>query len=224
MTRKRFWVLFGPSVLGELVGQLFDVTLPDYVFKPILVPALLLHLYLNTRNASTSSIRLVGAGLSFSWLGDVILLFSDRSELFFAAGLGAFLIAHVFYIAAYIRSVRGAPGEAFFRRRPGWLLPFLLLFAGLCGLLYPALGPLGIPVFAYTATILLMAVFALNRKDRVSEASFYPIFVGALLFILSDSLLALDKFLVPLPYSGVLVMATYIAAQYLIVEGVIAYA
>jgi uncharacterized membrane protein YhhN len=160
--------------------------------------------------------------LSFSWLGDVILLFSARSELFFAAGLGAFLIAHLFYIAAYIRSVRGAPGKVFFRRRPGWLLPFMVLFAGLYGLLYPALGSMRIPVFVYTATILLMAIFALNRKDRVSEASFYPIFVGALVFILSDSLLAFNKFLVPIPYAGVLVMSTDIAAQYLIVEGVIA--
>ena len=74
------------------------------------------------------------------------------------------------------------------------------------------------------ATILLMAIFALNRRDRVSEASFYPVFVGALLFILSDSLLAFDKFLVPIPHAGVLVMSTYIAAQYLIVEGVTAYA
>ena len=119
MTRKRFWVWFGPIVLGNLVGQLLDVTLLDYVFKPMLVPALLLYLYLNTRNGVSASIRLVVAGLSFSWLGDVILLFSAQSELFFAAGLGAFLIAHLFYIAAYIHTVRGAPGEAFFRRRPG---------------------------------------------------------------------------------------------------------
>ena len=81
-----------------------------------------------------------------------------------------------------------------------------------------------IPVFVYTATILLMAIFALNRKDRVLEASFCPIFVGALLFILSDSLLAFDKFLVPIPYAGVFVMSTYMAAQYLIVEGVTAHA
>jgi uncharacterized membrane protein YhhN len=77
-------------------------------------------------------------------------------------------------------------------------------------------------VFVYTATIRLMAIFALNRKDRTPEASFYPIFVGALLFIMSDSLLALNKFLVPIPYAGVIVMSTYVAAQYLIVEGVIA--
>jgi uncharacterized membrane protein YhhN len=146
MTRKRFWVWFAPIVLGELVGQLLDVTLLDCVFKPMLVPALLIYLHRNTRNRGTASIRLLVAGLSFSWLGDVILLFSARSEPFFAAGLGAFLIAHLFYIAAHIRSVRGAPGKAFFRRRPVWLLPFLLLFAGLYGLLCPALGSMRIPV------------------------------------------------------------------------------
>jgi uncharacterized membrane protein YhhN len=224
MTRRRFWAWFGPIVLGELLGQLFDITVLDYVFKPLLVPALLLYLYLNARSECTAFVRLVVAGLSFSWLGDVILLFSARGELFFMAGLGAFLIAHLLYIAAYVRSVSGAPGEAFLRRQPGGLLLFLLLFAVLYGLLYPGLGSMRIPVFIYTATILLMAIFALNRKQRVPKASFVPVFVGALLFVLSDSLLAFNKFLVPIPYAGVLVMSTYIAAQVLIVEGVVAVA
>lgn len=224
MTKKRFWMWFGPIVLGDLVGQLLDITWLDYALKPLLVPALLLYLYLNTRDRRTAFVWLVVAGLSLSWLGDVVLLFSARSELFFAAGLGAFLIAHVLYIVAYIRSVHRAPGQAFFRRRPGWLLPFPIAFVSLYGPLYPALGSMRIPVFVYTATILLMAVFALNRKDRVPEASFYSIFLGALLFILSDSLLAFNKFLVSIPYAGVFVMSTYIAAQVLIVEGVIAHA
>jgi len=219
MTRRCFWVWFGPIVLVNLVGQLLDVRLLEYITKPILVPALLLYLILNTRNAVNASIRLVMAGLIISWLGDVVLLLSTRSELFFSAGLGAFLIAHLFYIAAYLRTVRQAPGEAFLRRQPGWLLPFLLLFAGLYGLLYPGLGSMRVPVFVYTAVILLMAIFALNRKDRVPETSFTPCFLGALLFILSDSLLAFDKFLLPVPYAGALVMSTYVAAQYLIIEG-----
>jgi uncharacterized membrane protein YhhN len=219
MARKHFWVWFGPIVLVNLVGHLLDVALLEHITKPILVPALLLYLYLNARNEVDAPVRLVVAGLILSWLGDVILLLSTRSELFFAMGLVAFLIAHLLYIAAYVRSVRGTAGPAFLRRQPGWLLPFLLLFAGLYGVLYPGLGSMRIPVFVYTATILLMAVFALDRRDRVPESSFYACLFGALLFILSDSLLALDKFLVPIPYSGLLVMSTYVAAQYLIVEG-----
>jgi len=219
MARKHLWVWYGPIVLVNLVGHLLDVALLEHITKPILVPALLLYLFLNTRNEGDAPVRLVMAGLILSWLGDVILLFSARSELFFAMGLVAFLIAHLLYIAAYIRSVRGTAGVAFLRRKPGWLLPFMLLFVVLYGSLYPGLGSMRIPVFVYTATILLMAVFALNRKDRVPEASFYACLFGAMLFILSDSLLAFDKFLVPIPYAGVLVMSTYVAAQVLIVEG-----
>jgi uncharacterized membrane protein YhhN len=219
MARKHFWVWFGPIVLLNLVGHLLDVALLEHITKPLLVPALLLNLFLNARNGVSAPVRLVTAGLILSWLGDVILLFSARSELLFAVGLVAFLIAHLLYIAAYIRSVRGTTGAAFLHRKPGWLLPFVLLFVVLYGSLYPGLGSMRIPVFIYTATILLMAIFALNRKDRVPEASFLDCLFGALLFILSDSLLAFDRFLVPIPYAGAFVMSTYVAAQYLIVEG-----
>ena len=219
MARKHFWIWFGPIVLVNLVGHLIDVPLLEHLTKPTLVPALLLYLYLNAQGEVDTPVRLVAAGLILSWLGDVILLLSDRNELFFALGLVAFLIAHMLYIAAYIRSVRGAAGAALLRRQPGWLLPFVLLFVVLYSSLYPGLGSMRIPVFVYTATILLMAVFALNRKDRVPKASFYVCLFGALLFILSDFLLAFDKFLVPIPYAGVFVTSTYVAAQVLIVEG-----
>ena len=222
MTRKRFWTWFAPLVAGDLIGPLLDLKALEYIFKPLLVPALLLYLYLNTRDDVSAFVRLVMGGLILSWVGDVVLMFSDRGELFFAAGLGAFLVAHLLYIAAYVRSVSRTAGVAFLRRRPLWLLPFGLLFVGIYGLLYPALGAMRVPVLAYTATIVLMAVLALNRWGRVPEASFRLILWGALLFILSDAILAIDKFLVTVPHAGVAVMSTYVAAQYLIVEGGIA--
>lgn len=222
MTRKRFWIWFAPLVAGDLIGQLLDLRALEYVFKPLLIPALLLYLYLNTRGDVSAFVKLVMGGLVLSWVGDVVLMFSDRGELFFPAGLGAFLVAHLLYIAAYARSVSRTAGEPFLRRRPVWLLPFGLLFVGIYGLLYPALGAMRVPVLVYTATIVLMAVLALNRWGRVPEASFRLIMWGALLFILSDAVLAVDKFLVTMPYAGVVVMSTYVAAQYLIVEGTIA--
>ena len=66
MMRTRFWVWFGPIVLADLVGHLLDVRLLKYVTKPMLVPALLLFLILNTRNAVNASVRLVMAGLILS--------------------------------------------------------------------------------------------------------------------------------------------------------------
>ena len=70
-------------------------------------------------------------------------------------------------------------------------------------------------------SLLLMVLFALNRRGRVSESSFRWVFYGALLFMLSDMLLAYNKFSVPFSYANVAVMITYVLGQYMIVKGCI---
>ena len=73
----------------------------------------------------------------------------------------------------------------------------------------------------YAFVISLMAVMAVNRKGRVNTLSFNLIFYGAILFLLSDSILAYNKFVSPIGFSGLAIMSTYMAAQYLIVIGVV---
>ncbi len=90
---------------------------------------------------------------------------------------------------------------------------------GLFYVLYPNLKSFTIPVILYVIVISLMAIFALNRKNRVTPSSFKLIFLGAVLFVISDSFIALNKFLIQIPYNGVWVMLTYMLAQYLIAEG-----
>ena len=67
-----------------------------------------------------------------------------------------------------------------------------------------------------------MSIFAINRYGKVNDKSFKLILVGAILFTMSDSLLALNKFLQPIPLAGVWIMASYAAAQYYITKGVLA--
>ena len=79
-----------------------------------------------------------------------------------------------------------------------------------------------VPVMLYMVVILVMSLVALNRFRRVEYHSFVLVFAGALSFMASDSLLAINKFYVSFPLSGFLIMLTYIAAQYLIVKGTLA--
>jgi uncharacterized membrane protein YhhN len=64
-----------------------------------------------------------------------------------------------------------------------------------------------------------MALSALTLRHIVSKAAWNSLFSGALLFVMSDSLLAINKFVHPIPEAGFLIMSTYILAQYFIVQG-----
>lgn len=162
------------------------------------------------------------AALLFSWLGDVILMFQERSENYFMFGLGAFLVSHIIYIFTY----RKAKWEV----EENGLLPtqrmryvFILVLAG-CGLVYvllPRLGSFTIPVVVYAAVIVAMAIVALNRFGYTSIRSFGWVFGGAVLFMMSDSILAINKFMEPINYAGFWIMLTYIAAQFCIVQGLL---
>jgi uncharacterized membrane protein YhhN len=213
-----------------LLSELVELSPLEFVVKPLLMPGLLFFLYLKTRGAGAAIIpftKRIAFGLIFSWFGDILLMFSGRGELFFMGGLVSFLLAHFFYIAAFLYSIWNAGAlespcwAPFLRRRPWWTVPFVLLLFGLYGYLYGGLGEMRVPVLIYAVTILTMAALALNRKGCVRERSFWPIFIGSLLFVVSDAVLAANKFADSVPEAGFIVMATYIAAQCLIAEGAV---
>lgn len=77
------------------------------------------------------------------------------------------------------------------------------------------------PVLMYAIIITVMAIMAVNRYGKVNIFSFKLILYGALFFLLSDSALAVNKFAQPIPQAGVLIMGTYMIAQYLIVYGTV---
>jgi len=149
---------------------------------------------------------LIGVGLLFSGCGDILLHIDGVA--YFVYGLGSFLIAHLFYIAAFIRQ------PAFVRSR----LPVLLAIGAygvIMGVvLFPRLGDMLIPVAAYLFIILAMGISA-----ALGTANRTLVIVGALLFILSGSLIAITRFLTPVPLSDYLIMITYYLAQSFITFG-----
>lgn len=156
-------------------------------------------------------------GLGFSWLGDILLLFEEKHALFFATGLASFLVAHLSYAVSFGR---------YAKRQGGGDMPNLLISLGLLAvgimvyvLLLPALGALRVPVALYVLAILAMSLTARQVQEQQKGAAGRLLFGGALLFMLSDSLLATAKFLGDFPLSGLLVMLSYVLAQTLLTAG-----
>ncbi|GAC1440762.1 MAG: hypothetical protein NVSMB55_06600 [Mycobacteriales bacterium] len=160
--------------------------------KPLLMPVLM-----------RGKPRPVQRALALGGLGDVALLGPGQAA--FTAGLGSFLAGHVAWLAALRPHTTGA-----LRRRPLASAPYLLAWAGLNAHLWPRTGKDRIPVLIYS-TALLGTALAAADTGRADVAT------GGALFLVSDALLALEKFGdVHLPGHEALVMATYTTGQALL--------
>jgi uncharacterized membrane protein YhhN len=159
--------------------------------KPLLMPVLMVGRDRPTQRA-----------LALGGAGDVALLGS--SDTAFRVGLGSFLAGHL----AWMLALRGrASGQL---RRPVLLLPYLVAWAGLNAYLWRRTGSERVPVLLYSTALLGTALAALDTGDPVTTA-------GGLLFLTSDTLLALNHFgQVQLPMHEGIVMVTYTTAQALL--------
>ncbi len=163
------------------------------------------------------------AALALSWTGDLFLQFQGINDSFFIFGLGSFLLAHVAYITTYYHAQSDMgikPNNTFYVVR---VVVLAMIGGALLNILWSHLGELRIPVTLYTCVIILMAIFAVLRKDRTSPNSFSLIYGGALLFIISDGMIAISKFIEPFDYYRLYIMLTYILAQFLIVRGILSH-
>jgi uncharacterized membrane protein YhhN len=149
---------------------------------------------------------LILAGLAFSLIGDIALMFPDK---LFIAGLLAFLAAQVLYIFAF-KPAAGHPVSV------GAFLPFILFGLLMFFLLSHGLGPMKLPVLIYIGAITTMAGFASDRYVDLGGTRALLAFIGAVLFLISDSVLAYDRFGKKFGLARILVLATYFPAQLLI--------
>lgn len=189
-----------------------------YVTKPLLMPALAFYFY---RSVPVTPLnRYVFMALLLSFLGDTLLMFSSLSATFFILGLTSFLLAHLVYVVINMSAVNVA-GQGL---KPQWQdLPFLLYGFVIFAFLKGGLGDMYFPALAYTVVICIVGLTARKRWKRTDNQSFWLVMSGAIAFLLSDSLLAINKFLEPLPQPDLLVMSTYVLAQFLIIRGIIVF-
>ena len=148
--------------------------------------------------------RWVFAGLVLSLLGDVLL---EVGPGLFLPGLGAFLLAHVSYAAAYLTVTRSPSLTR--------ALPFVLLGVGASLFLWPGLGRMALPVTAYVAVICMMAwrSAAMVGAEGLARREQWAAFAGALLFAASDGLLSIKLFVRPMPGASYAIMLLYWGAQ-----------
>jgi uncharacterized membrane protein YhhN len=213
----------GISVLYFLIGliqivlQNYNPTFAGFIAKALIIPVLILLLLFNLNHQRNILNWFLLAALLFSWIGDIILEMPASDNLF-VPGLVSFLLAHLMYLTVFVKT----PGRKYIKASRVWvLLPVLTYGVVLILLLYGHLKEMKIPVIIYTTIILIMLSAAINRKEKVSRKSYRLVLAGAILFVISDSSIAVNNFISPFPFSGILIMSTYITAQFLIVSGYI---
>ena len=218
--KKKFWLFtFLIVLVADIIGIQLNNELLQYIFKPLIIPVLVGYFLSESIKKTNNINKWVIPALFFSWTGDVLLIFQDKNPLFFLLGLSSFLLAHIFYIIFFhtIRvreKVKGSP----------WLLLIVVIYyAGLIYLLSPFLGDMKIPVRIYGIVISFMFMLAMHMLFIKNKSAGQWMMMGALLFVISDSALAINKFYQPFELAGIVIMLTYGLAQLFIAEGAIRY-
>jgi uncharacterized membrane protein YhhN len=212
---------FALSIVFIILGNLHFV-FPAFVAKILIIPSLMVFYHLALKGKYVVFHRLMMIGLFFSWLGDTILESANLNtipvslDLLFIGGLGSFLLTHIFYFFAF-NVPEGK--NTILSTRKHLVLPVVLYGIVMIYFLYDNLGGMKTPVITYTLIIILMLLSALNREGKVNGKSYNLVLSGALLFVISDSLLAVNRFHGSIGNAGVLIMISYVAAQYLIILG-----
>ena len=219
MKKKYRILLFAAILTVDLIAVQLNYKIAEYIFKPLIVIWLLAYFVLQTKLVRSNLKKWIIAALLFSWLGDVLLMLQDDNSLFFLLGLSAFLVAHIFYILFFhfIRVKENVKSR-------WWLVLIVALYyLILISLLSPHLGDMKLPVRIYAVVISFMFMLAVHMLFIKNKNTGLLLMTGALLFILSDSILAINKFYQSFEIAGILVMLTYGLAQLFIAEGAIRY-
>ena len=217
---KRFLpLLFFVTTLVYILGGVVQNQTLQLITKPFLIPLLMCWVALGANASRNRSIILVA--LFFSFAGDVFLLFEYKNPWLFIPGLVCFLLTHILYIAYFL----SIPGN---KKSLLKIAPYLGLLVGAYGValvyvLFPTLGNLKVPVLIYAIVIMSMLLASIHVYSRVSQGAATLFVAGAAFFVLSDSLLAVNKFYNPIAFPFLIIL-TYCIAQYLIVAGFLKHA
>jgi len=218
--KKTIWIiLFALVLLIDLVAVYLNDEPLQFITKPLLMPLLAIYLLLQTSSATSGLKAWIFLALFFSWVGDILLLFDERGPNFFLFGLSAFLVAQVFYIV-FFHNIRM---REYIRGNALLLLLVIVYYSILISVLSPYLGNMKLPVRIYGVVLSFMVMLALHTTLGKNKKAALWMTMGAILFVASDSTLAVNKFFSSFDYAGLIVMLTYGLAQLFITEGAVKY-
>ncbi len=179
-----------------------------YIFKPLTLVLIILLAAVPKYPVTHLYRYLIIGGLVCSLVGDTFLLKKSR----FVQGLLSFLVAHILYIVAFVNASGGK-----FSSWAAWL--FVIHGGAMLRWLWPGLGKMKVPVVVYMLALLFMAVAGTSwslQSGGWRGNGAYLVGIGAILFVISDSILAVDKFRQSFRSAQLLILITYFAAQLLI--------
>lgn len=210
-------IIYSVALGVEIFAHLTENLQLQYFSKPSLMLILIFYYVINTRKTASVLKYLIISALLFSWLGDVLLLLDKEFKSLFIYGLLAFLIAHIFYIF-YFWQIRKANK---IEKLPSPLI-FVFIAAyslSLFAFVAPNVKSLLIPVGIYALVISTMLGASFAAFDFAKQNFGKICIAGTLFFIVSDSILAINRFAAPFEYASVLIILTYAVAQAFITEG-----
>ena len=221
---KIYFLVVVLELIGEVLFHFTDSRSLIYAFKPLLMPTLIYWYIKSDENYSKTIVY----ALIFAFIGDFSLMFLHLNPLFFLIGLCSFLMTHLLYIFLFNRYT-DKNEKSIFWRRPHLALPFLLFGLSFMAFLFRENSPkfieMQIPLIIYTSVIMLMVLSAIGRFNKASQSSFSWVLVGAILFMFSDTIIALvnfsDIFEGFIYLGNVIIMLLYCLAQYLIIKGLL---
>ncbi len=216
---RRIVYIFFLVLAIDILGVLLREDAIRFFAKPLIVLSLMVYVWVNRKRVQAAFMQLLMGALFFSWLGDVFLQLEKFTASFFLIGLSAFLIAHVFYIILFNKIFKREKGSL----KVFLIIPAIIYYVSLILFLLPGLGGMTIPVLVYGLVITIMLIIAVHIYFRTNSPSGMYIAIGAILFVVSDSLLAINKFHTAFAYAGVFIMLTYGLAEYFIVRGICSY-
>ena len=222
MKKIIFHLLFLIISAGTILSNYSYNEWAMYIFKPLIMIWIGGYFLFHAKFIHKQIVKFALAAFLFSWLGDIFMMFTDKGEIFFASGVFSFLISQVFYIILFLKTITLSGKKPFLKKQPYWLIAYIAYGMLFAILLYGSLDAiLRIAIFIYIAAILSMSAMALNRLGNGHPVSFTLVFIGSLLFIVSDSIIAIDRFLSSFEHARAIILFTYILAQFLIMKGIL---
>lgn len=199
--------LAGVCALGTVYGATADKRGLVWIVKPAATIAIIALAFLRPGTDGPAVYKtFMIAGLAASLAGDIFLI---RIEKYFQAGLASFLVAQILYIRAFL-SV--SPARVDFLS----VLPLLLTGLFMMTILFPYLGRRKVPVAVYILSLVVMAGLASNRFIIQGGAPALRAFIGAILFLISDAILAILQFVRKIPGGRAMNLSLYFVAQWLL--------
>ncbi|MBE7688814.1 hypothetical protein F6A46_11330 [Tenacibaculum finnmarkense genomovar ulcerans] len=185
----------------------------EIIFKPLLMTSLAVLYLVSIKKDEKANFWLVSA-LFFSFWGDVFLL--DKTN-YFVFGLGSFLVAHIMYIKMTVNFLRKTAIVKIVKSA----IIFVALFVGVFLLIKDNLAEMLVPVLVYGTAISGFGTCALLNYQQEKSTENTVLLLGAILFIASDSGIALNNFYNPTHFFDIAIIILYVLAQFLIVKAIL---